>query len=62
MPDDTGASPEGRKRRSDQPPAILWRTEQRGKARRGIETGPAQPVNRAVGADQGCRFAVADMA
>src|SRR5208337_4939106 len=48
------------KSRSDEPSAILGRPEQRGEARRRIEPGPAQPVDRAVGAGQSHRFAIAN--
>src|SRR5262245_65638934 len=39
---------------------MLGFTQQRGEARRRIETRPAQPIDRAVAADQGRRLAVAD--
>jgi len=54
------AHAEHRMLRRNQPPSILGRPEQGGKARRRIETGPAQPIDRTVAADQGSRFAVAD--
>src|SRR5262249_40617085 len=45
---------------SNEPPAVVGFPEQGGKARGRIETGPAQPIDRAVAADQSCRLAVAD--
>jgi len=45
---------------SHQPAAVIGFPEQGGKARGRIETGPAQPIDRAVTADQSCRLAVAD--
>ena len=44
----------------DQPAAVLVGAEQRGKAGIGIEGRPAQPVDRAVAADQRRGLAVAD--
>src|SRR5215467_2506183 len=45
---------------SNEPPAVIGFPEQGGKTRSRIETGPAQPIDRAVTADQSCRLAVAD--
>ena len=47
-------------RRGNEPAAIIGGPEQRGKARGRIEAGPAQPIDRAVAADQSRRLAVAD--
>jgi hypothetical protein len=44
----------------DEPPAILGLAQQGGETRSGIKAWPAQPINRAIAADQSCRFAVAD--
>jgi hypothetical protein len=46
--------------RSNDPSAIIGYPQQGGKACRRIEAGPAQPIDRAVAADQRRRFAVAD--
>jgi hypothetical protein len=46
--------------RSKQPTTILNRSKQSGEARRRIEAGPAQPIDRAVEADQSRRLVVAD--
>ena len=51
---------ERRVRRSDEPSTVVGCPEQGGKARSGIETGPAQSVDRAVPADQSRRLAAAD--
>jgi hypothetical protein len=50
----------GRVLRGNEPSAVVWCPEQGGKAGSRIETRPAEPVDRAVAADQGCRSAVAD--
>jgi hypothetical protein len=42
------------------PPAVIGVSQQRGKASSRIEAGPAQPIDRAVAADQSRRLAVAD--
>src|SRR5262245_54494774 len=49
-----------RRSRRNEPAPVLGRPEQGGKARGRVETGPAQPVDRAVPPDQGSRPAVAD--
>src|SRR5260370_7569207 len=46
--------------RRNEPAAVLSCPEQGGKARGRIKPRPAQPVDRAVAADQSCRLAVAD--
>ena len=46
--------------RREAPAAVLALAEQRREARRGIEARPAQPVDRAVGAHERRRMAVAD--
>src|SRR3984893_12343211 len=46
--------------RRNKPPAVLGCPKQRGKARGRIEAGTAQPVDRPIATDQGCRLAVAD--
>ena len=46
--------------RRDPPAAMLVVAEQRGEAGFGIETRPAQPVDRAVAPDQGGGLAIAD--
>jgi hypothetical protein len=45
---------------SDEPAAVPLLSQQRGKARRGVEAGQAQPVHRAVTADQGGGLQITD--
>jgi hypothetical protein len=45
-------------RRRDQPPSVLGAAKKRAKARRAIETGQAQPIDRTVASDQRYRLAV----
>src|SRR5262245_12476822 len=49
-----------RRRGSYDPATMLGRSEQRTEAGAGIETRPAQPIDRSVLADQGSRLAIAD--
>jgi hypothetical protein len=43
-----------------QPPTVLARSQQRGKASGRIEAGKTKPVNRTVAPDEGRRLAVSD--
>src|SRR5262249_42769043 len=45
---------------SDEPSTVLSRPKESGKARGRVEARPAQPVNRAVTADQSSRLAITD--
>jgi hypothetical protein len=56
----TPANCENRLLRSKQPTTILDCSKQSGEASRRIEAGPAQPIDRAVEADQSRCLAVAD--
>ena len=47
-------------RRRDQPASVLGAAKERGKARAAVETGQAQPVDRAVAPDERHRLAVSD--
>jgi hypothetical protein len=46
--------------RRNEPSSIVSRSKQAGKAGSRVETGPAQPIDRAVAADQSGCLAVAD--
>src|SRR4029077_15800804 len=46
--------------RGDDPSSIISRSKQTSKARSRVETGPAQPIDRAVAADQSGCLAIAD--
>ncbi len=50
----------GRAHGCDQPASVLGAAQEGREAGAGIEAGPAEPVDRAVGPDQGRRLAVAD--
>ena len=47
-------------RRRDQPSSVLRPAEERGKTRGAVETGQAQPIDRAVAPDQRRRLTIAD--